>query len=195
MKSLIAACAGLVMASQVSALDMPDNMVDVRNRFFEGTVIGVKSPNVIQVRTKKHDEYVHFFLDLADVNFAADTDFDCSADRSTLQKYVRPGATAEALMGRRNACERTLDELEDAHVQVEVTNWTQPHLKGYLFKDGENYNHSLIDRGLYRVNFEATRQASLLLMEGRARCKRIGIWSGLKGNQIEDKKCQESFIR
>lgn len=204
MKPMLAACLGMLISTHSIAFDMPDGMVDIRDPNFKGEVIEIITPSTVKVEVDRNNRAEHILLEFVNVDFAGDADVECDGHYRRRWSHTRNGIAGKhpyykvtTKLGNKvyRACERLREDLLGEEVKIEVSSWTQPTLKGYLFIDETNYNHSLIQRGIYRVDYTQTRSATMALMEGRARCKRVGLWSSLKGNTIENMKCQETFLQ
>jgi hypothetical protein len=200
MKRLLTACIATLVTAHSMAFDMPSELVDLRNPNLRGEVVKIMTPTTVKVEFEKDGHDYHFFVEMINVDFGADGAVECSKslNRHLRQRMVHYatnhiGVHERHSLNLNTACERMSHELLHKDISVEVSSWTQPILRGYIFKDERNYNLSLIERGLYRVDYTQSRSAHLSLIEGKARCQRVGLWKAKLGDIIEDMKCQESF--
>lgn len=170
-----------------------DSYVDLRNVNLSGEVVEISAPNILKIETIKNSKRVHFFIDIIHVDFGQERGEQCNNNTSRHNPIDRSSRqdkkTLHADPAVANACKRMGDWLEGEKVSVEVTEWTQPILKGFVFHGETNVGHDLIKRGVYPVDYMQSRDASLVLLEKSARCSRAGIWQSKKGNPVEDLKC------
>lgn len=188
----------LSISANTFALDMPDDVVDIRNTNMNGEVTSVISPSIFEIEVEKNGKDYHVFLELINIDFGPDARIDCG--KNTEVRYNDPyyahlnkARPFKFSTPNHSACIRSKRDLLGRDVKFEITSWTQPVLKGLLWVDGVNYNRNLVEKGVYRVDYTQTRSASWSLLEGRARCSRAGIWKSKMGDPIEDMKCRESF--
>jgi len=182
----------LILALVVINANAKDTYVDLRDVNIVGTVKEIVSPNIIKVETLKNGQRRHVFVELVNVNFGNDNNHGCKRDHKH-KKHVNSFdryRTSDKRVGN-DACKRMRDWLNGQIVQVEVTEWTQPVLQGFVFLGSDNINNALIAKGWYPVDYMQTRDASLALLEKKARCQRVGIWQGKMGIREEDMKCQD----
>lgn len=169
-----------------------EHYTDLRNVNLVGKVVEVSSPNTLKVETIQFGKRRHFWVELIHVDFGADKNIQCTQKpefhypkRMNRQVRTKPALSFSA----KSACDRMKIWLNGKIVQVEITEWSQPSLKGFVFHKGTNVNYELISQGEYPVDYRQTRHASLVLLEKKARCQRVGIWQSKKGNVVEDLKC------
>lgn len=169
-----------------------DPYVDLRDVNLRGKVVEISAPNILKVETMKHGERRYFLIEMIYVDFGKVADKSCQ--KKTIPHKLRDRITLDSMKHTpelEKACGRMEDWLDGEPVQAEVTEWSQPILKGYLFHGSVNVNNDLIAKGWYPVDYEQTRDASLALLEKHARCQRIGIWKSKMGIPEEDLKCQD----
>jgi hypothetical protein len=153
--------------------------VDLRNVNIQGEVVEVSSPNVLKLEAIQHGKRRHFWVDIIHVDFGELRNKSCAKGEDIFR------STPLEI-----ACEDMTKRIKGKTVQIEVTEWSQPILKGYVFHNQTNLNHELITEGKYPVDYTQTRDANLVVMEKKARCQRVGIWSSKLGIAEEDLKCQ-----
>ncbi|MFA0809431.1 thermonuclease family protein [Microbulbifer epialgicus] len=168
-----------------------EHYVDLRDVNFKGKVVEVSSPNIFKIETTQYGSQRHFWIELINVDFGVVAGKKCQ-HRTLAGKigdYVTPSfiKTDSKLQ---QSCKYMDDLLHEKLIQAEITDWSQPILKGYLFYDAVNVNNELIANGLYRVDYKQTRDANLAILERHARCQRLGIWKSKLGIPEEDMKCQ-----
>jgi hypothetical protein len=164
-----------------------DAYVDLRNVNIVGKVNEITSPNILKVETDRNGKRQHFWIELVQVDFGNDRNRECSTGNKTRQMFRNLTSTAEGV----DACDYMDDWLDGEIVSVEITEWSEPVLKGFVFIGTTNVNYDLIEKGRYPVDYMQTRDASLALLEKKARCQRVGIWKSKMGVPEEDMKCQD----
>jgi endonuclease YncB( thermonuclease family) len=166
--------------------------VDLRDVNLKGKVVEISAPNILKVETLQDGERRHFWVEMIYVDFGKVANKSCQ--KKTIPHKLRDRITPDSIKHTpelEKACDRIDDWLDGEPVQVEVTEWDQPILKGYVFHKSVNVNHELIAKGWYPVDYKQTRDANLALLEKRARCQRVGIWKSKMGIPEEDLKCQD----
>lgn len=179
----------LLFCALLSSLSYASNSyVDVRNPNFHGEVMEVSAPNIIKVKTETADGDKHFWIELIHVDFGAKAGIECNLN--WFEKLFEPSSVES----NEKSCDLLDDMLDGNKVSVEITEWSQPILKGYVFlkQDGQhiNINHYLISNGIFPVDYKQSKDAGLVRLEKKARCNRLGIWEAKKGDPVEDLKCQ-----
>lgn len=169
--------------------------VDLRDVNIVGKVKEIAAPNILKVETYRNGKRQHFWVELIQVDFGDDRDRGCNTgskshnpkNQQHMFRNNKPLVEPEVI----NACERLDDWLDGEIVSVEITEWSEPVLKGFVFIGTTNVNYDLIEKGWYPVDYMQTRDASLALLEKKARCQRVGIWQSKMGIPEEDMKCQD----
>lgn len=169
--------------------------VDLRDVNIVGKVTEITAPNLLKIATRQRGKPQHFWVDLIQVDFGHHRDRSCN-DGTLLfglkkLRYAFDKQHAVAGSSLAEACWSMAALLDGEQVQVEVTQWDQPVVKGFVFMDTTNVNYDLIEKGWYPVDYKQTRDASLALLERHARCQRVGIWRAKMGIPEEDMKCQD----
>ncbi len=146
--------------------------VDLRNVNLAGTVTAISAPNILQVQTTQQGKRRRLWIELADVDFGPERGQTC--DHSNRSPRDDRDKTLSARV--KNACWRLRHWLKDKVVSLEIVDWTQPVLKGYVIHNHTIVNHAMISRGWYRVDHAQSRAAPLVQLERTARCQRVGRW-------------------
>jgi len=175
-KFIRALCLILIATGITTGTFAQDSYVDLRNRNLSGKVIRVFAPNVIEIVRNQHGRKQKYFVDLINVDFGKWRNKPCKLSKKPEHK---------------KACEKVGELLDGEHISVEITQFTQDLLKGYVFLNNKNINHALIAKGLFPVDYNQSREARLVILEKTARCDRIGIWETKMGNAEEDMQCQD----
>lgn len=176
----------------VSGIEANNTFVDQRDVNIIGIVKEISAPNILKIETLRDGQRQYFWVELAQVDFGEDRDTKCRKEPNQ-SHHKRLERDVNRLVFNKNddnACLRMHDWLDEKTVSIEVTEWSQPILKGFVFLGSKNINYDLITKGWYPVDYRQTRDASLALLEKEARCERVGIWQSKKGNPVEDLKCQ-----
>ncbi|WP_045861720.1 thermonuclease family protein [Teredinibacter purpureus] len=170
-----------------------DSYVDLRSPNISGKVIDVPAPNVLQVRTKKDGEYKTFFVEIIHVDFGDQKNLSCRSHKKNSSVLHKQGFRTTEYINPdiKKACAQMDGWLDGKDVHIEITEWSQPITKGFIFVGSTNINYELIARGWYRADYTQSRDASLVLLEKQARCQRVGIWGSKMGIPEEDMKCQD----
>lgn len=176
-------------------LQAQESYVDLRATNISGKVIDVPAPNVLHVKTKKDGEYKTFYVELIHVDFGPERNISCK------EQMTKKSASGSQKHGFRTteyvnpdfkqSCDRMNGWLDGKDVHIEITEWSQPVTKGFVFVGSMNINYELIARGWYRADYTQSRDASLVLLEKHARCQRVSIWESKMGIPEEDMKCQD----
>jgi len=171
-----------------------DAYVDLRDVNIVGQVKEVSAPNILKVETYRDGKRQHFWIELVHVDFGDVRDNQCT----TGHKFFSPKNphypfrnSLQLSPDTAEACQLMKDWLAGEMVSIEITEWSEPVLKGFVFLGSTNINYTLIEKGWYRVDYMQTRDATLALLEKKARCARVGIWKSKSGIPEEDLKCQE----
>lgn len=156
------------VATTATTWAAPD-YVDLRDVNLVGTVTEIGAPNVLKVQTRQQGERRHVWVELVNVDFG-DVRYQTCPSRLSLGQTTPRQARVKA------ACKRMRRWLQNETVGIEVVEWTQPVLKGYVMLDHAIVNNELIARGCHPVDYRQTRSAPAALLEKKARDRQVGIW-------------------
>lgn len=147
----------------------------------------VHAPNVLRLVPEHTSE--HFFFEMVDLDYDDIKDVPCTTQY--LEQWRTPPVNITKAMFKKakKQCRKLSHLLKGKSVEVQITDWNKPVLKGYLEVNGRILNLQLIEQGIYRADPTQTRSEAPFILEKKARCAYRGIWKDLKGLPAEQLKC------
>ncbi len=182
--------------SLLSAASSAENatFVDLRERIYHGKVTKILTPTTVAIQIKRDGRKETLELRLADIVPGNGADGQCHGVTKPTS-YIKhngplPNRKDNPNSKLRHACKVLSKTIKGETVGIEISQWDYP-TTGYLSLKGSIVNFDLISNGEYRVDYSQSRSAHLVRLEKKARCSRVGTWTEMYGDVIEDMKCQE----